>query len=164
MIAETTGTTTLVASRRPPRPTSSTAVSTRACRNNSKATAVVTSKNVGWAWSTPSRRSVDRVAHAGHGRVQRLRFDRPAVDDEPLAKIDQVRRRVASRAVAGRAERRIDHRRDGAFAVRAGDVNRPERALRMAEAVDDREDVVEAELDPELFEAEEIGKRIRHLI
>jgi hypothetical protein len=31
----------------------------------------------------------------------------------------------------------------------------------MAESRDERRDVVEAELDPELFEAEEVGKRVQ---
>ncbi len=53
-MAAAMGCTTFVESRRPPRPTSSTATSTRARRKSSKAIAVVTSKNVGGDSSDPS--------------------------------------------------------------------------------------------------------------
>jgi hypothetical protein len=79
-----------------------------------------------------------------------------AIHDKSLGEIDQMRRCVPRRPVAGGAKRRIDHRGDGALAVRAGDVDGPKRSLRMAEAVENRADVVETELDPEVFEAEEI--------
>ena len=49
------GRTTLVASSRPPSPTSRTAISTPAPRNSSNAAAVVHSKKVGGAVSTPRR-------------------------------------------------------------------------------------------------------------
>ena len=57
-----------------------------------------------------------------------------------------------------RPQRGVDHRRHRALAVGARDVDRAERALGMTEPVDERGDVVEAELDPELFEAEKIGE------
>jgi hypothetical protein len=47
VMAPATGEITLVASNRPPSPTSITPTSISARRNNSKATAVVASKNVG---------------------------------------------------------------------------------------------------------------------
>ena len=72
-----------------------------------------------------------------------------------------MRRGVARRAMAGRAQRRVDHRGDRSFAVGAGDVDGVERALGMIRArATDGADVVEAELDAELLEAEEPGERI----
>src|SRR5262245_33344902 len=64
--------------------------------------------------------------------------------------------------MAGGAQAGVDHRRDRAFAVGAGDVYGAERALGMAETRQDRADVVEAELDAELFEAEEVIE-MRHV-
>ena len=52
-IAEASGSTTFVASSRPPRPTSSTATSTRARAKCQRAAAVTASKNVGCAASVP---------------------------------------------------------------------------------------------------------------
>ena len=73
VIAAATGVTTLVASSRPPRPTSSTATSTPASRNSSNATAVVHSKNVGGAASAPARRSaLDGALHAPPRRPERV--------------------------------------------------------------------------------------------
>ena len=71
-----------------------------------------------------SRPSIAR-AHVGDRRDQRVARStgRPSID-EPLGEIDQVRRGVARRAVAGGAQRRVDHRRDRALAVGAGDVDR----------------------------------------
>ena len=56
VITAATGVTTLVASSRPPRPTSTTARSTRARRNHDRAIAVAASKNVG-GWVRPPARS-----------------------------------------------------------------------------------------------------------
>ena len=108
--------------------------------------------------SPPSARrpSID-AAHVVDGRDQRVAGDRTAVDDEALREIDEMRRRVARRAVPGGAQRGVDHRRHRALAVGAGDVDRAERALGMAEPRDDGGDVVEAELDAELFEREQPG-------
>ena len=109
----------------------------------------------------PARRRRRPLRDVGDdGGDERVLGDRTAVDDEALGEVDEVGRRVARRSMAGRAQRRIDHRRDRSFAVGAGDVHRAECALGMAEARDDRRDVVEAELDPELFEAEEIGQGV----
>ena len=55
VIAASPGLTTLVASRRPPRPTSSTAMRTPASRNRSKPAAVAHSKKVGGVSSVPDR-------------------------------------------------------------------------------------------------------------
>ena len=157
------GATTLVASRRPPSPTSSTAISAPARRNSSKATAVVTSKKVGWTSSPPSARRPSIAARTSATAAgQRRGGHGKAVDHEALGKVDEMRGRVARRSVACGAERRVDHRGDRAFAVGAGDVHGAERALGMVESGDDGGDVVEAELDPELFEREQPGQRIVH--
>src|SRR5438552_3950912 len=88
--------------------------------------------------------------------VERVGRYWPAVDDEALAEIHQVRRRIPRRSPSRGSQRRVDHRGDGSFAVRARDVNRPVRALGTSETLDDRGDVLESELDPELLEAEEV--------
>ena len=158
---EVGGATTFVASSLPPSPTSRTATSTPARRNSSNATAVVTSKKVGCTSSPPSARRLSMASRTSATAATRASSaDRPAVDDEPLGEIDQMRRRVPRRPVAGGAQRRVDHRRHRAFAVGAGDVHRPECPLGMAEPGDERGDVVEAELDAELLEAEKILQRI----
>ena len=71
----------------------------------------------------------------------------------------EMRRRVAAGLEAGGAQAALDHRRHRAFAVGAGDVNRFPGALRMAERREDDADVVEPELDAELFEREEPFER-----
>ena len=104
--------------------------------------------------------AVDDVTHIRNGGDQGVPAHGPAVDDEPLRDVDQMRRRVARRAMARGAQRRVHHRRHRALAVGAGDMHRPERPLGMAEPRDERGNVVEAELDPELLQAEEVGQRI----
>src|SRR5689334_11691920 len=64
--------------------------------------------------------------------------------------------------MAGGAQPGVDHRRHRSLAVGAGDVDRSKTPLGMAEPGDDRQHVVETELDPELPEAEEVGERIGH--
>src|SRR4029079_16730136 len=91
---------------------------------------------------------------------QRVLTHRPAIDHEALGEVDQMRRGVACRAVAPGAQRGIDHRRYRALAVGAGDMDRAECALGVAEPGDERGNVVEAELDPEVLEAEQIRQRI----
>ena len=103
------------------------------------------------------------MPHFGDGRGERRRFHPTAIDDEPFGEVDQMRRRVAPRAVPGRTERRVEHRRHRAFAVGAGDVNRAKGTLGVIQAVHERPDVLEAELDPDLLEAEEVGERVGHL-
>src|SRR5439155_14478296 len=104
---------------------------------------------------------VDGAANVADDGTQGLDRNRPAVDDEALGDVDEMRRGEARRSMSGGAQRRVDHRRDRALAVRAGDVDRSKRALGVTEARHERGDVLEAELDPELFEAEEIGERIQ---
>src|SRR5262245_23197080 len=71
-----------------------------------------------------------------------------------------MRRRVAGRTIAAGAQGRVDHCRDRPFAVGSGDMDAAERALRMIEPRGNRAHVVEPEFDAELFEAEQVGKRI----
>ena len=80
------GETMLVASSRPPRPTSRTAMSTRASRNSSKAMAVVHSKNVGSAASAPDATRASAARWIARRRRARARpaSTSLAVDDEPL--------------------------------------------------------------------------------
>ncbi len=73
-------------------------------------------------------------------------------DDEPFGDVGQVGRRVARGAQAGRAQRRVHHGRDRAFAVGAGDVQRGEAALGVAERLAESRDVLEPQLDAEGFE------------
>jgi len=72
VIAPAAGTTRLVASKRPPSPTSSTATSTPASRNRSKATAVVASKKVGSVSSAPRARA-DAMARSTRLAADRIR-------------------------------------------------------------------------------------------
>ena len=69
-IAEAIGSATFVASSWPPRPTSSTATSTRALRKWAKAAAVSTSKKVGWPLSAPR---LTRRARRPSPRARRAR-------------------------------------------------------------------------------------------
>ena len=110
-----------MASSRPPRPTSQTAMSTRGAaeelegrgRRHLEERRMHLERAVAPQIDRPPSRTV------GDACDQRLRGDRPAVDGEPLGEIDQVRRGVAAGSVAGRTKRGVDHRRDRALAVRA---------------------------------------------
>ncbi len=99
------GVTTLVASRRPPSPTSSTARSTAPRRNSSKPIAVVHSKKVGRPSSVPvGEQPLDGRADARRRRPQSPAVvDLPAVQDEALLEPTQVRRGVARGAMPGGA-------------------------------------------------------------
>ena len=72
-------------------------------------------------------------------------IDSDAVDDETLAKVHEVRRRVHRDAQPFRAERRLERRADAPLAVRAGDVNRMESAMGIAERAEKSFDALEAE-------------------
>ena len=71
-----------------------------------------------------------------------------------------MRRGVAANSVAGCAKRRVDHRRERSFAVRASDDDRVKSLLRAIELIAQCPDVLEPELDAETFEAEEVVDRI----
>ena len=130
------GRSTLVASRRPPRPTSITATSTPARRNSSKATAVVDFEERRVPPAARRRpaapRSPSRTSASGRDASRSTSTALPSMTNRSV-EIDEVRRRVARRAVAGRAQRRVDHRRDRALAVGAGDVHGSKRPLGMPE-------------------------------
>ena len=93
----------------------------------------------------------DGVAQVRDGGEERVPLHGPAVDDEPLRKVDQMRRGVPRRPMSGGAQRGVHHRRDRALAVGAGDVHRSEAALGVAEPGDERGNVAEAEFDAELL-------------
>src|SRR6516164_4337195 len=64
----------------------------------------------------------------------------------------------------GGSEPRVHHRRHRPLAVGSGDVDRTKGALRIAQPRHDSSDVVQAELDPELFKPEQIGERIHRVL
>ena len=99
---------------------------------------------------------LDPVAQIGSRRGQRVLAHWPAVDHESLGEVDQVWGCEPGGAVAGGAKRRVDHRGDRPFPVGACDVHRLESALGMSQRADQRPDVLEPELDPELFEPEQV--------
>src|SRR5438477_3446930 len=72
-------------------------------------------------------------------------------------------RGVAACPVPSGPEGGLDHGRDRPLAVGAGDVDRAKRPLGVVQALAERRHGLEPEFDPELFEAEEVGKRVaRH--
>src|SRR6266404_7960992 len=73
--------------------------------------------------------------------------DRHAVNGDALAKRDQVRRRIEADAPPRGAHDRVEHRRRRALAVRAADVQRRRRALRISEARRRRLDARELQID-----------------
>ena len=76
------------------------------------------------------------------------------VDDESLGEIVQMGRRVSAGPNPGGSERRVCHGGDRTLAVRACDMQRSERALRMPERLAEQRDIVEAQLDAERLERE----------
>src|SRR4029453_14394638 len=97
----------------------------------------------------------------GRGGHEYLAVDRTTVHDKSLGEIDQVWRGIARRAESGRSKRGIHDGGDGSFAVRAGNVHRPKGALGVAETRHQCPHVLEAELDTESFEPEQVFKRVR---
>jgi len=95
------------------------------------------------------QRIAARAAHRVRRRHDRALVDRLAADRDPLAQARQVRRRVRRHARV-RAGERGDHRDRRALAVGAADVDdRPEPAIRRAQAIEEGPDPAEAEIDPE---------------
>ena len=99
--------------------------------------------------------SFDRLANNRDRLDQQIALDRAAVDGKAFREIQEMRRRVAARSVAGGSQRRLDHRRYRALAVGACDVDGAKLPFGMSERFDDGADVVETEFDPELGEAEQ---------
>jgi hypothetical protein len=113
----------LVASSRPPRPTSITLISQRFLANCRNAIAVMNSKKLGRSsWPPRPRSGRRRAAARPQGRDLVLR-EEPPVDLHPLPQADKVRRGVEAGPLAGRPQDRLEHRRDGSLAVGAGDVD-----------------------------------------
>ena len=155
-MADTMGETMLVASRRPPSPTSSTA---------SDDTRL--SKQI----EGNGRRALEERRKAGqcpvgdqpfgdllHPRSRALQLGvvhLVTVNDEALGQPDQVRGGVARHAVARRAQRGLGHRRDRSLAVGARRSARRRMRLGMVERLQQPGHVGQAELHPEAFEAEE---------
>src|SRR5687767_12697378 len=74
-----------------------------------------------------------------------------------------MRRGVTAGPVAGSAEAALDHCRDRAFSIRAGDVDRRPGAFRPAERVENSTDIVEPEFDAEVLERKDALTR-RHRV
>jgi hypothetical protein len=90
------------------------------------------------------------------GNVAEQTFaNRFAVDGDALLDACQVRRRIQASAVPRVPDRTFDHRADRTFAIGPGDVNRGEAFLGVSERLEKAADVVEPELDAEVFEREQ---------
>ena len=119
---------------RPPSPASTTATSTSLAANSARPAAVSTS---------------NCVAPAACGRTRaraRSRSASRAVDLDPLRPAAHVRRDVRADAQPRRVEQRRAHQRRRRLAVRADDVDRGKRALRLAERGEQRPHAAEPEL------------------
>ena len=103
----------------------------------------------------------DRTRPSARSSTSRATSSKVAVStgaspiDEPLGDVGQMRRGVARGAQPAGAQRRVGHGRHRPLAVGAGDVQRGEAALGMAQRLAQQRDVLETELDPEGFEREE---------
>jgi hypothetical protein len=73
-----------------------------------------------------------------HQRNHDVARDRPPVHADALGEVDEMGRRVETRAIPSGAQDRLDHRRGRPFAVRARDVHGGPRALGMATEGDGR--------------------------
>ena len=104
---------------------------------------------------------LDRGLHVGRRLPHLGGADRLSVDDKSFRQVDEMRRGVASGVVTRAPQHLVDHRGHGSLAVCTGDVNRSKSVLGIAETREQRANVVEAELDAELFEAEKVGERIQ---
>ena len=157
----TAGVPTVVASRRPPRPTSSTATSTRLARE------VIEGQRGGRLEHRWRRARATRVPSASTPSTTRVLGDRLAVDADALAERDEVRRGVEADAAAGGASA---WRRASPPPSPCRWCRRPGpacSALRMAERVQQRLDALEARAHPRVLAApqgEEPGHRlgVRH--
>ena len=124
--------TTLVASSRPPSPTSRMQASAGVRAKARKATAVATSKKLGSIPSLASSTSVEQ-------RGERFVVDQPAGDPDALVEADEVRAGEDMDRVARRFERGAEEGAGRALAVGAGDVeDRRKLVLRAAEPVEQR--------------------------
>ena len=93
--------------------------------------------------------------HVGDDDFERRPRDPLSTNDEPLGEVDQMRGSVTARPVAGSGQRPIHHRDHRTLAVGSGHVHCLEGPFGMSKLGDECVDVVQAELDAELFEPEE---------
>ena len=132
-----------------------TPISTPERRKSSNAAAVVASKNVGCTGNDArGTQTVGAAQDVLDRRFEQRGIDRTIVDDESFGEIAEVWRRISARPDSRGAQRRVGHGRDRSLSVRAGNVQRPERTLRMAKRLAEQRDVVEAQLDAEVLERE----------
>ena len=89
------------------------------------------------------------------GLDERAVADRLAVDDDAFGDRRQVRAGVAAGAQAEAAQQLVDHAGRAGLAVRAGEVDRAEGALRIAEQVDQRLHALVGRVDVALAPAAE---------
>ena len=83
-----------------------------------------------------------------------------AIDLNAFAKGDEMRRGEKRGAITRGAADGIEHRADGAFAVRPGDVNDPFVRRRNVERIEKAAAVLESELDPETLGAEKPARAL----
>ncbi len=96
------------------------------------------------------------LEHPTRDPIELIPADWTAIDREAFLEIDEVRRRVAARAQSRGTQPALDHRRDRSLAVRAGDDERRVRAIGVAEERDERPDLLEAELDADELERQQV--------
>ena len=124
VIADTPPCQTLVASSRPPSPTSTTRDLDARAGEPQKAARSATSNSVG---GPCARDSLGVPQDLAQPRAKSVGGDRLAVDDDPFAVVDQVRLRRLADAVARLAQSGADQRLDAALAVRAADQRAAQR-------------------------------------
>ena len=141
---------TLVASHRPPRPTSTTATSTGASANAANAIAVRTSNLLIAGPPSDLRLRIDHLHERLDLPVRRhvlRRADRFSVDRDAFDGRLQVRAGGPAGALLQRGHQRVDHPRHRGLTVGAGDVDRRIGQLRRAEQVHQCADPGQARLD-----------------
>ncbi len=90
-------------------------------------------------------------------KLRHLRFsDHGLVDSNPLAKINEMRRRVQPHTIAGCLQHGRRHGRRRAFAVGAADVQTPEPPLGITQPAQERPHGLKPQLDSMLLESVEI--------
>ncbi len=109
------------------------------------------------------RRQLSRgVLHTLDGGVERRGRHVCTIDREALFEVDQMRGREPARPVAGGAQALLERGGDRPLAVGAGNRDRGKRALRRLERAEQRPDLVETELDTDLFERIQERPGFRH--
>ena len=128
-------------------PTSTSARSTSLAASSAKAAAVSASNSVGGP--SRSRDPVDGGQHPRDGPREARLVQRPPVDGDPLAVADQVWLRHGADPQPGGGQDGSGHGHHAALAVRAADQGAAQRALGMAELVEDGLDPLQPQADPE---------------